>query len=644
MPRPPKFYHPLREIRAAAGGLSQTAFAELVGVSMPTIQAIEGGKLRLTPKLAARIAEATGASETELLKGSQGKARTLEGTKYTAAAFQAWEATRQRRSKPQHHTSSLLQWCEWLLKAAQSSGDAALMKARTQLIESMERIRVSLGLEDTVNAELLLFQSVETYSAEISQWKKAQLPRIQRLGYHSSMPFGAKTRFTLSWQVTPSWSPGTLPPSPAPTTVDLIPAGYCVIGLGTAGCRMAEAWWKGLCRDHGILPENGQALHGSPTGNWQGFFRRVPQITEPDKYVPRAIFADLDQSSLQTIAMAGSDLYHPAAFCFGEQAIGNVFAGARHAGSRALVETVSKLLARQAQDVGGVSGVFLLHSLEGGTGGGLAQQLLGKLKSDLPASPVICVCPLPDPALGHSVTAPYNLALTLEAVSQGAQAVLLFDPQRLEEEAIRRWKVEPRDVENMPNRLIASGLCAFSGPLRFPGADAVPLLLPDWLRMVCGDRQSQELALLAPEISPLQAKLSAKSAIHTAEEIVKACTSACKPNNSSLPVTLLLRGRQAEDVWGTTRGSGFLLPEKFRITPQRSPEGFETCTFIQEARAEAARFHEFAIQASQLLERRAYLQWFDALQITESDLARAVSALRLVADRLVGGESPSPPL
>ena len=637
MPRPPKFYHPLREIRAAAGGLSQTAFAELVGVSMPTIQAIEGGKLRLTPKLAARIAEATGASETELLKGSQGKARTLEGTKYTAAAFQAWEATRQRRSKPQHHTSSLLQWCEWLLKAAQSSGDAALMKARTQLIESMERIRVSLGLEDTVNAELLLFQSVETYSAEISQWKKAQLPRIQRLGYHSSMPFGAKTRFTLSWQVTPSWSPG-------PTNVDLIPAGYCVIGLGTAGCRMAEAWWKGLCRDHGILPENGQALHGSPTGNWQGFFRRVPQITEPDKYVPRAIFADLDQSSLQTIAMAGSDLYHPAAFCFGEQAIGNVFAGARHAGSRALVETVSKLLARQAQDVGGVSGVFLLHSLEGGTGGGLAQQLLGKLKSDLPASPVICVCPLPDPALGHSVTAPYNLALTLEAVSQGAQAVLLFDPQRLEEEAIRRWKVEPRDVENMPNRLIASGLCAFSGPLRFPGADAVPLLLPDWLRMVCGDRQSQELALLAPEISPLQAKLSAKSAIHTAEEIVKACTSACKPNNSSLPVTLLLRGRQAEDVWGTTRGSGFLLPEKFRITPQRSPEGFETCTFIQEARAEAARFHEFAIQASQLLERRAYLQWFDALQITESDLARAVSALRLVADRLVGGESPSPPL
>ena len=644
MPRPPKSYHPLREIRAAAGGLSQTAFAELVGVSMPTIQAIEGGKLRLTPKLAARITEVTGASETELLKGSQGKARTLEGTKYTAAAYQAWETTRQRRSKPQHHTPALLQWCEWLLQAAQTSGDAALMKARTQLIESMEKIRVSLGLEDTVNSELLPFQSVETYSAEVSQWKRAQLPRIQRLGYHSSMPFTAKTRFTLSWQVTPTWSPGSLPPAPAPTNVDLIPAGYCVIGLGTAGCRMAEAWWKGLCRDHGISPENGQAIHGTPTGNWQGFFRKVPQITEPDKYVPRAIFADLDQSSLQTIALAGNDLYHPAAFCFGEQASGKVFAGAHHAGSRALVETVSKLLAGQAQDVGGVSGVFLLHSLEGGTGGGLAQQLLGKLKSELPASPVICVCPLPDPALGHSVTAPYNLALTLEAVSQGAHAVLLFDPQRLEEEAIRYWKVEPRDVENMPNRLISSSLCAFSGPLRFPGADAVPLLLSDWLRMVCGESLPGEPALLSVDIKPLQAKLSTKSPIHTAEEIVRACTGSLKPAPSALPVTLLLRGRQAEDVWGTSRGAGVMLPEKFRITQNRSPEGFETFTIVQEACGAAARFREFAIQASRLLEMRAYLAWFEALQITESDLARSVSALRLVAGRLHGGESVSLPV
>ena len=159
--------------------------------------------------------------------------------------------------------------------------------------------------------------------------------------------------------------------------------------------------------------------------------------------------------------------------------------------------------------------------------------------------------------------------------------------------------------------------------------------------MVCGEIQPGEPALLSPDIRPLQAKLSAKSPTHTAEEIVRACTSSFKAIPSTLPVTLLLRGRQAEDIWGTSRGAGVLLPEKFRITQNRSPEGFETCTLLQEARGAAARFHEFAVQASQLLERRAYLQWFQALQITESDLARAVSALRLVADRLLGEESES---
>ena len=87
-----------------------------------------------------------------------------------------------------------------------------------------------------------------------------------------------------------------------------------------------------------------------------------------------------------------------------------------------------------------------------------------------------------------------------------------------------------------------------------------------------------------------------------------------------------------------------MLPEKFRITQNRSPEGFETFTIVQEACGAAARFREFAIQASRLLEMRAYLAWFEALQITESDLARSVSALRLVAGRLHGGESVSLPV
>ena len=605
---------------------------------MPTIQAIEGGKLKLTSKLAARIAEATGASEAELLKGAQGKARTVDGQKYTAASFHAWEAARQRRGKPPGQVKDLLDWAERLLKSAEDQGEVAFGKVRTQWIESLDKVRVQFHLEDAVNTSLLPFQSVESYSAEVGQWKKSLLPRVQKLGYHSALPIGTKSRLTLSWQVLPSWSPGTPPPLPIPTNTDLIPAGYCVVGLGTAGCRMADVWWQSLCAEHGIDSSNGVALYGSPTGNWRGFFRKVSQVSAPDKYMPRAIFADLDEESLKLIATAGSDLFHPAAFCFGEQRSGNVFAGAGHANARVLVETVVKSLARQAQDVGGVSGVFLLHSLEGGTGGGLAQQVLQCLKQEMPSSPLICVSPLPDPNLGHSVTAPYNLALAFEAVVRCARMVLLFDPRRLEEEAVRLWKMDIKNVETAPNRLIASCLNAFSAPLRFPAADALPLQLPDWLRMVSEEDASPAATVLLPEIRPLQAKLSGKQSIFTAEEVVKSCAAYCKGNRPDAPTVLLLRARLAEDIWGTRRVLGAVAMEKYRITAQRQPEGFENVTMLLPAEGIAERFQEFSRQAARLLQQRAYLHWYEALDISEARLAESVVCLQQMAEKFAGGK------
>lgn len=351
---------------------------------MPTIQALEGGKLRLTPTLAARIAEATGCSEAELLKGKDGKARTVDGQKFSLATFQAWQNLKQRRSKPAA-AEGVSRWLQWLLEAAQQSGDAALTTARTQIIEAMERARTKLKLEDRISGQLLPFQSVETLSTEISQWKKIDQPRYQALGYHPSLPLGPRSRLTISLQTLPSWAPGTPPPSPCPTNMDLIPAGYFVIGLGTAGGRMARVWWQDLVREHGIDPQSGRALYGSATGNWQGFFRKVPQLSGPDKYVPRAIFADLDNDSIATLAKENAELFHSGAFFTDDQGSSNVFAGAEHPAAKKLLAGVTRMLERHSQDVGGISGVFLMHSLEGGTGGGLAQQLLQQMKASFPA-------------------------------------------------------------------------------------------------------------------------------------------------------------------------------------------------------------------------------------------------------------------
>jgi transcriptional regulator with XRE-family HTH domain len=635
MPRPPKSPHPLRDIRSAAGNLTQTAFAELVGVSMPTIQALEGGKLKLTATLAARIAEATGCAEAELLKGSDGKARTVDGQKFTAASFQAWQTLKQRRSKPGGAAEGVSRWLQWLLEAAQQSSDGALVTARTQIIEAMERVRTKLNLEDFINRQLVPFQTVETLSTDVSSWKKVDLPRHLALGFHPSLPLGPRSRLTISLQTLPSWSPGTPPPAPSPTNMDLIPAGYFVIGLGTAGCKMARSWWQDLVREHGIDAQTGLALYGSATGNWQGYFRRVPQMTGADKYVPRAIFADLDNESIRNLASGNSDLFHTGAFFTDDQGSSNVFAGSEHPGANKLLNGVENILARHSQDIGGISGIFLMHSLEGGTGGGLAQQLLYRLKAKLPGCPLVSVCPIPDPDLSHSVTAPYNLALSLQAVEACTQLALVFDPHALQEQAVKLWKLPVREVETSPNLLISSMLCSFTSPLRFPGGDSAPVLLADWIYALTSGDSAGKTTFLWPEISPLQLRINPKRNVVTAAELVKSYSALLKsPSKKSLPrAALFLRARQAEDIWGTSKvlvGS----EAKFRVTSTRTPNNFETLTLLTDAGGLGTRLEIFARQATQLLQRKAYLHWYEELGISDANLAEAVGRLSEVAQRL----------
>jgi len=54
MPRPPKFQHPLRKIRAIAG-LTQIELARLVGVSKETIEKVENDKLSISERLGLKL-------------------------------------------------------------------------------------------------------------------------------------------------------------------------------------------------------------------------------------------------------------------------------------------------------------------------------------------------------------------------------------------------------------------------------------------------------------------------------------------------------------------------------------------------------------------------------------------------------------
>ena len=87
MPIKPRFIHPVRQVRTCLGH-SQPAFAKMIGCSAVAIQRIENGTLKLSPKLANSILEATGADPVSLLAGKDAQALDMQGHPYTKDAYQ----------------------------------------------------------------------------------------------------------------------------------------------------------------------------------------------------------------------------------------------------------------------------------------------------------------------------------------------------------------------------------------------------------------------------------------------------------------------------------------------------------------------------------------------------------------------------
>jgi len=76
----------MRQVRTCIG-LSQPAFASLIGCAAVTVQRIENGTLPLSPKLAISTLEATGADPVSLLAGPDAKALDTRGLPYTKEAY-----------------------------------------------------------------------------------------------------------------------------------------------------------------------------------------------------------------------------------------------------------------------------------------------------------------------------------------------------------------------------------------------------------------------------------------------------------------------------------------------------------------------------------------------------------------------------
>ena len=427
----PKPKHPLRQLRAATPFGTQAAFAAFIGVPVAVIQALESGRGRLTSKLAARVRELTGADDIELLRGAGGAAVTLSGRRYTAEAFAVWQGSSAQAEDRARRVAQDRAWHEGWQKLAH--GEAAPADS------------------------LVPWQTCEFGSAEARAWKELS-PAQQRLsGWSAELSLPPRTRLTMAVQAAPPWNPDGPPPGLAAANAELFPPCYFTVAAGSGGCRMADAFWRAVCMEHAVNPDNGQPLHDSPTGNWRGFFR-----SQPGRCEPHAVFTGLEPGEA------------------GELECG-LFSGGGILCGRAgedMAQATLRFIEAHSADAGSPAGILLFASLEGGTASALGSLLLERLRERFPSVPVMVIAVLPVAGVSPVVGAPLHVALAMQAIRRHAGAALLFSNDHLLGQARKFWGMDSPGYHDA-NLLIAECLTAITAPLRFGGTDAPPVDLAE---------------------------------------------------------------------------------------------------------------------------------------------------------------------
>ena len=300
---------------------------------------------------------------------------------------------------------------------------------------------------------LIPWQTCELASAPVRDWRKLPAARRRLTGWQESLPLDPQTRLTLAVQAAPAWNPAAPPPGLSAANADLFPPCYFTLAVGSGGCRMAAEFWHRVCREHGVDGETGVPRdEAAPTGSWRGFFRNRGGCCEP-----HAVFAGLDETETGALA----ELFPRPGILSGE-------AGA------ALAEEILLFMQEHSEDAGSPAGILMFASLEGGTASALSSEVLERLRAQFPAMPILVTGVLPLAGVSPVVTAPWHLALALQAIRRHATAGLLFSNDLLISQAARDWHL-PAPGYAEANLLIAECLAALTAPLRFGGSDSQPV-------------------------------------------------------------------------------------------------------------------------------------------------------------------------
>lgn len=201
--------------------------------------------------------------------------------------------------------------------------------------------------------------------------------------------------------------------------------------VGQAGIQIGNAIWELLCAEHDVN-ENGD-LRNAETGTDMEakFMESFFSLSSRGKYVPRAIQVDLEPTVVDEIRNgAYKDLFHPGRIINGPEDSASNFARGFFTVGKLILPVVLDEMRKIFEQAEGMSGIFIVRALGGGTGAGLTAAIMDYL-IDYPKLCKVEQPVYPSPQLTMSIVEPYNSLLSEHFCMEDLNIGLLFDNEAL---------------------------------------------------------------------------------------------------------------------------------------------------------------------------------------------------------------------
>ena len=238
------------------------------------------------------------------------------------------------------------------------------------------------------------------------------------------------------------------------------------IQVGQCGNQIGANFWQVILDEHGIDPS--------------GFYRGKSNLqlervnvcfneANNCKYVPRAILADLESGSLDSVRSAlFGQTFNPDNFVCGKSGAGNNFAKGFYTEGVELIDSLLDVVRKEAESADCLQGFQLIHSLGGGTGSGLGCLLISKLREEYSDRIVQTYSILPSSKVSDIVVEPYNTVLSVRHLIENTNGTFCIDNEALHDICSIILKIKTPTYSDL-NHVVAPTMSGVTTCLRFPG-------------------------------------------------------------------------------------------------------------------------------------------------------------------------------